>query len=98
MTIQLTKKIESTEKVDLPVPCFFRDKSETNYIGLLDSDTVVTIYRNSDLLMIQNTKLYVKEQDLVKARQTMLSCTESEFFEAYADVEQKMSLHPILSR
>jgi len=98
MTIQLTKKIESTEKVDLPVPCFFRDKSETNYIGLLDTDTVVTVYRNSDLLMIQNTKLYVKEQDLIKATQTMLSCTETEFMEAYADVEQKMSLNPILAR
>lgn len=98
MTIQLTKKIETTEPVDLPVPCFFRDKAEREYIGLLDNDTVVTIFRGTDMLMIQNSKLWLKVDDLAKAYQRFHSCTETEFMEAYADVEQKMSLNPILSR
>ena len=98
MTIQLTKKIEASEQVELSIPCFFRDISESTYIGLLDSDTVVTIYRSTDLLMIQNSKLFLKEGDLMRAYQDFTHCGETEFFEAYADVEQKMSLHPILAR
>lgn len=98
MKIEVTQKIESTEQVELNVPCFFRDKSETNYIGLLDEDTVVTIYRNIDLMMIQNSKLYIKTDELAKAKSNLFSCTESEFLDAYADVEQKMCLHPILAR
>lgn len=97
MTIQLTKKIEATENIDLPVPCFFRDKLESYYIGLLDNNTVVTIYRSDDLLMIQNSKLYMKGDELIRAYQTFTHCGETEFLEAYADVEHKMSLNPILN-
>ena len=96
ITIETT--VQETKTVDLIIPCFFRDLKEQDYIGLLDEDTVVTIYRNSDLLQIQNSKLWLKKNDLVNAYHNFTSCTETEFFDAYADVEQKMSLHPILAR
>ena len=98
MTIQLTSLANTLVTSELPVPCFFRDKSEHSYIGLLDENTIVKVYRTDDLLLIQNSKLWLCEGDLIKASKEFHSCTEAEFMEAYADVEQRMSLNPILAR
>ena len=43
-------------------------------------------------------KEWLCEGDLIKASKEFHSCTEAEFMEAYADVEQRMSLNPILAR
>ena len=101
MTIKLEiKKTEVTEQeVDLPVPCFFRNKAETTYVGLLDEFTVVEMvadeYENS--IRNFNNKTWKTGIDRVKfAYNEYVSCTETEFLDKYSEVERAMSLHPIL--
>lgn len=96
MTVTITTKKQVEETVEIPVPCFYRNNSETYFIGVLDNDTVVKIYRGSDLLHISNSKMWLGEHELKDAIENWIKCTEQEFFDAYADVELKMSINPIL--
>lgn len=99
---KVTLSIETREKkdIDIPVPAFFRNKSETDYIGLLDQKTLVTIYNNGDLTIVKNqdfTNSDSAKREILDAYNHYGSCTETEFLEKYDQVIESISLHPKLA-
>lgn len=83
----LKTKITTTEEkqIEIPVPCFFRNKEETIYIGLLDEKTVVEITRDSYESSIRNFNNDSWSAGLDRIRDAYLklsACSESEFLEA----------------
>lgn len=95
MTVTIEKT--QTEQIELQVPCFFRDKAEKNYVGVLDEKTVVAIYKSGTLTIIKNGTLNILFVDLREAYQHFHSCTETEFMEKYDQVVESISLHPKLA-
>lgn len=98
--IKVEKK-EVTEKViEIPVPCFFRCKSETDYLAVLDEKTLVTIFTMDDLTIIKNqdyTQSPSAMNEIHSAYLNFHSCTETEFLEKYDAVIESISLHPKLA-
>jgi hypothetical protein len=94
----IVKETTQTE-VELPIPVFFRNYDETEYIGVLDENTVVTIIDQKGYTSIQNCEMWLKKNDIAKAWNSgkeWQGCREFEFLEKYDQVVEKMSLHPIL--
>ena len=96
-TLKLSVEKKESQEVEIPVPCFMRNKSETEYIGVLDEKTVVTIYDNGTYRSLVNCELWVKQHDVAKAWNEWGGCTESEFLTKYDEVVEAMSLHPRLA-
>lgn len=97
LTIKTVKK-EPVE-IQIPCPCFFRDYSERQYIGVLDDKTLVRLYRLSDYTSIINEDYSESESaknSISEAYNTMHSCTEAEFFQAYDEIIESIFLHPKL--
>lgn len=96
----LTAETTRSEKrtVEIPIPFFSRTKDETNYLALLDSETVVRVYVNKNCSIVTNAKVDVYEMSkIVEAWETWHSCTETEFLEKYDAVIESISLHPKLA-
>lgn len=95
MTITLKKEVE--EQIEIPVPCFFISKTGLELIGVLDENTVVKIYHSEGHSCISNSEMWLQKSDVEKAYNNWHTCTETQFLEKYSEVEQAMSLHPILA-
>lgn len=95
MTVTIEKT--QTEEIELQVPCFFRDKAEKNYVGVLDEKTVVVVYKSENFTIIKNSTPDVLSLDLKEAYSKFHSCTETEFMEKYDQVVESISLHPKLA-
>ena len=100
MKISITKKTETTEEVEIPVPCFFRDKSEQNYVAMLDEKTVIKIVHDRFETTIRNynNEAWQSGIDEIKwGYNKYHSCTETEFFTKYYEVIGSISLKPELA-
>lgn len=95
MLIQITKK--QTSQVEIPVPCFFKNKDEDTYLGVLDEKTVVRIFKIGDHAIIINTTSDLCPEYIRDAYESFHSCTESEFLTAYDETIESISLHPKLA-
>ena len=98
MQITITKKTETKEEVEIPVGSFFRNFEETNYIGLLDENTVVEIVCDKYETQVRNLSLetgwsYPKDR-IEHGYNKYHSCTETEFFTKYYEVIGSISLKP----
>ena len=99
ITLKIEKKEVTEQQIDLPVPCFFVSKCGTKFIGLLDEKTVVEITSDEYENCIRNFNAerfpYAMER-VKEAYQTFHSCAEGVFLEKHDEVQNAMSLHPIL--
>lgn len=100
MQITITKKTETKTQVEIPVGSFFRNFEETNYIGLLDENTVVEIVCDKYETQVRNLSLetgwsYPKDR-IEHGYNKYHSCTEAEFFTKYYEVIGSISLKPEL--
>lgn len=96
-----TLSVETTRSekisVEIPVPFFARNKTESEWIGLLDNKTVVNIYNGGKLTIIKNSTPDFEKNLLIEAFKTWHSCTETEFLDKYDAVIESISLHPKLA-
>lgn len=98
MTLPITITKEVQEEINLPVPCFFRDKGQTHYVGLLDEKTVVELFVYDDSVSICNrdiNALFAK-RTIQEAAVNLQSCTEYEFMEAFDKAWCQQRLRPEL--
>jgi len=96
-TLKLSVEKKQTSEVEIQIPCFFRNKSETDYIGVLDAKTIVNIYQCGDMTIIKNTTMEISKHEVSTAYSNWITCTESEFLEKYDAVVESISLHPKLA-
>lgn len=94
--LKLTQVVKRDETVEIPVPSFYVSKDEKSWVGILDVNTVVTIYCTDDLKIVKNTIPAYASSDLIDAATSYHSCTESAFLEKYDQMIESISLHPIL--
>ena len=97
LTIKKTTEVEN--EVEIPVPCFFRDKSEKNYVAMLDEKTVIKIVQDSFETTIRNYNNEAWKQGIEEVKwgyNNYHSCTETEFFTKYYEVIGSISLKPEL--
>ena len=79
------EKKETTEvEVEIPVPSFFRNKSETEYVAILDDGSILEIIADDFEKSVRNYSgknvNYGKDR-IHNAYNNFHSCTESEFLE-----------------
>lgn len=99
MTLTIEIMVPQPQTFEIPVPFFAKTKDESEYIGLLNEKTIVEVFKCGDLTIVKNkssSAMFARE-DLVKAFQTWLPCTEEEFLDKYESVVASISLRPILS-
>lgn len=98
-TLTLEIMVPQPQKFEIPIPFFARTKDDTEYIGLLDEKTLVSIFKCGDLTIIKNksTDAMFANDELVHAFQKWHSCTETEFLDKYDAVIDSISLHPKLA-
>ena len=95
VTLSIEKK--QSEDIEIHVPCFYKSFSETDYIGVLDENTVVNVYKCGELTIIKNMTLEMGKSEIASAIKNFHSCTESEFLEKFDAVVESISLHPKLA-
>ena len=88
--------------IELTVPCFFRNKTETYYVAMLDEATVVEVVKDDYETAIRNynNKKWGAGLDRIRDAffsETHTACVETEFLEAFDKAVASISLNPILT-
>lgn len=96
MKLQITKIETSTKEVEIQVPSFSRNKEETEYLGILDDQTVLYFYQSGDLTQISHGTPDTHKSRIETSQKEYFSCTETEFLTAYDNLLESINLHPIL--
>lgn len=98
LTITIEKKETKTESVELPIPFFFRNKEETQYIGMLDEKTVVELIIDTFETSIRNynQEAWNAGKGRIEAAYSLKyqPCTETEFLQKFEEIIESLSLTP----
>jgi len=100
LTIKIEKKETTVEEVELPIPCFFRNQAQTEYVAAIDAGTIVEIIDDQYERSLRNyssTAWNVGRGRVEHAYAKFHSCTEAEFLEKFDAVTESISLHPKLA-
>lgn len=97
--MKITVKETKETVIDLPIPVFFRNYTENQYLGVLDEKTVVRVNDMDGYMSVVNADIDLYRKEIANAWNGVdkwRTCLESVFLEKYDEVIEKMSLHPIL--
>lgn len=103
MKHEITVEKKYVEKVEVPIPSFWKTQSEFNegnktYLAILDHDTVVKIWSIEDrYTAIHNGAADFMESEIREAVNNYHDCSEEEFFQAFKDAYESLRLTPVLN-
>lgn len=92
MKLTITK--QTAEEIEIPIPCFAKTRNEL--LAILDEKTVVLAFKLGNLTIIQNSGM---RSDFDKAALAWIDgerISEVEFFQAYDEILESISLTPKL--
>jgi hypothetical protein len=98
--MKINTETKQTSQVEIPVPSYLVNFDQTEYIGLLDEKTMISITTINDLIIVSSsnpsTSSFSQEQ-LVKAHSTFHGCCEFQFIEKFDEAIASIYKHEKLA-
>lgn len=94
--MQITTQVTTEQTVEIELPLFFKHRDRTEYLGVLNEQTVIKILETNGYKSISNGGSSIYTSEIKEAHNKWSKISEQEFLAAHALFLRSLSLKPKL--
>lgn len=92
--MKIKQFIKTEREVEVDLPAFWGNNDHTEFLAVINEETVIHIKRWEGYKLIQSATVSVKGDAITDAYQNWISISETEFLEVHESFLQSLSLMP----